>query len=192
MEIAARHAHDWEESCFPGYLWLPRFQTEVASPFPAHKRGKIKKPSPNHKRSVANAETKTGEKAERAAVPLSILRLVNLLDGNEDGEKEDDYGAIIPSMFAFETALGLVRGAIKILGEDVVSSSVVDSQGGIRTTWKRGGRQVKLICPATREAPLYIYQSSDTGNSVQNQNITAEALAARLSVLIGREPTATR
>ena len=129
-----------------------------------------------------------GEKAERAAAPLSILRLVNLLDGNGDGEKEDDYGAIIPSMFAFETAVGFVRDTMKLLGEDVVSSPVVDSQGGIRVTWRRGGRQVKLICPATKEGSLYIYQSSADGNSVQNQNVTAEALAARLSVLIGREP----
>jgi hypothetical protein len=191
----------YEKTCYPGLLWLrsepptstaapdvhswyaPKLKAEAASvPFPVPLT--VLAP-PKSKKSLPSSESR-----ERNAASLSILRLVNLLDGNGDGEKEDDYGSIIPSMFAFETAVGFVRGAIKILGEDVVSSPVVDSQGGIRVTWKRGGRQVKLVCPATKEGSLYIYQSSAGGNSVQDQNVTAEALAARLSVLIGREPAA--
>jgi hypothetical protein len=190
VEAAIRHT-DWEEPCYPGILYMPgnasssRIDTvlsRVHSTLTLIHSRRIEKAAP--------ADAVVGERAERAAAPLSILRLVNLLDGNGDGETEDDYGAITPSMFAFETAVGLVRGAMKLMGEDVISSPVVDSQGGIRVTWKRGGRQVKLICPATKEGPLYIYQSSAGGNSVQDQNVTAEALAARLSLLIGREPRA--
>lgn len=187
MEAALLHT-DWEEPCYPGILYIPgnastsRMDTVLSR---VHSRLTLV-----HTRRIEKppAEAGIGEKAERAAAPLSILRLVNLLDGNGDGETEDDYGAITPSVFAFETAVGLVRGAMKLMGEDVISSPVVDSQGGIRVTWRRGGRQVKLVCPATREGSLYIYQSSAGGNSVQDQNVTAEALAARLGVLIGRDP----
>jgi hypothetical protein len=190
VEAAVRHT-DWEEPCYPGFLYItgnantPRIETVLAG---VHSRLTLVQSRTIEKSPPAEAGI--SEKAERAAAALSILRLVNLLDGNGDGETEDDYGAIIPSMFAFETAVGLVRGAIKIMGEDVISSPVVDSQGGIRVTWRRGGGQVKLICPATKEGPLYIYQSSSEGNSVQDQNVTAEALAARLSLLTDRESRA--
>ncbi len=121
-------------------------------------------------------------------IELSVQRLVCLLD--ESGE--DDYGKIGPSQFAFKNALLLVVRAITMLGEDVPSSPVVDSQGGIRVTWRHDDRQIKLICPATRDAQVYIYQSSLQGNSLRDQNVTAAVLAERLAWLIGRESSDAR
>ena len=199
MEAAARYALDWEEPCYPGRLWLASpAQVETVAREGILLRDKIfkgvsntpittrktKKDSPKHKKA---SETHRIESAEISTAPISLLRLVKLFAGDEDGDKEDDYGAITPTTFAFSTAARLIQGAIKILGNDIASSPVVDSQGGIRVTWRCGDRQVKLVCPATNDAPLYIYQSSATGNSVQDQNVTAEALAARLSLLTGRE-----
>ena len=117
-------------------------------------------------------------------LPLSIRRLVALLEENG----EDDYGQIGPSQLAFKNAFLLVSQAISLLGEDVQSSPVVDSEGGIRVTWKRGDKQIKLVCSARRETPIYIYQASAAGNSLRNQNVTATVLAERLSWLINREP----
>jgi hypothetical protein len=160
---------------------------DSAFPVPVRAR-KPKKPSPTHKKALTEARDR--ENAERAKTSISLLRLVRLFAGDEDGDKESDYGAIAPTPYALQTALLLVAGAIKIRGGDIPSSPVVDSEGGIRITWRRGDRTIKLICPATKDGPLYVYQSFAGANSLQNQNVTAEALAARLSSLIGREPTA--
>ena len=128
--------------------------------------------------------------AKRAEVfvllPLSLRRLISLL--SEGGE--DDHGQIGPSQFAFKNAFMLVADAISILGDDVPSSPVVDSQGGIRITWRNGNKHVKLICPAERDAAVYIYQASGDGNSLRNQNVTAAVLADRLSWLTNRESAA--
>jgi hypothetical protein len=119
---------------------------------------------------------------------LSVQRLVYLLD--ESGE--DDFGRIGPSQFAFKNALLLVVRAITILGEDVPSSPAVDSQGGIRVTWRNDGKQLKLICPATKDAQIYLYQSSSQGTSLRDQNVTAAVLAERLAWLVSRESPASR
>jgi hypothetical protein len=107
---------------------------------------------------------------------------------DEDGE--DDYGKIGPSQYAFKTAFQLVANAVINIGRDVPSSPVVDSEGGIRVTWRCGEKIVKLICPANRDSAIYIYHSSPSGNSVRNQNVTAAALAERLAWLYDRESAA--
>ena len=117
-------------------------------------------------------------------LPLSLHRVLDLL--GESGE--DDYGAIGPSQFAFLRAFRLISSAIEVLGEDFPCSPSVDSHGGIRVTWRRGDRQVKLVCPATRETPMYVYYYSPSGNGLRNENITAADLADKLYWLINREP----
>lgn len=132
-------------------------------------------------------ETRRRTAAEFLRQPVSVLRLIALL-AEEGGD--DDYGAIGPSQFAFWQAFLMVSNAISILGEDFACSPSVDSQGGIRVTWRRGDRQIKLICPARRDTPIYIYQASPEGNSIRDQGVTAQVLADKLSWLINREPTA--
>lgn len=117
-------------------------------------------------------------------LPVSLERLAMLLDENG----EDDHGKIGPTQFAFKNALLLVGGAISLLGGDVSSSPAVDSQGGVRVTWRRGDKQVKLICPATPDAAVYIYQASPEGNSLRDRNVTAGVLANRLAWLVNRVP----
>lgn len=121
------------------------------------------------------------------SMQLSVQRLSRLLE--KDREGEDDYGRLGPTMVAFKNALLLVVGAISILGKDVQSSPAVDSQGGIRVTWRCGDSQVKLVCPATADAPIYIYQSSREGNSLRDQNVTSTALAKMLARLLERDAT---
>lgn len=114
-------------------------------------------------------------------ISVSIQRLLDLL--SERGK--DDYGALDPTQFAFKTALEFVLYAEHSLGRETRSAPVVDSEGGIRITWRNGDRQIKLICPAAPSAPIYIYQySSVGGSSVLNQNVTSTTLTGRLSWLL--------
>ncbi|HSU59683.1 MAG TPA: hypothetical protein VLI55_10250 [Bryobacteraceae bacterium] len=135
--------------------------------------------------------TWTSSEAKAAVIPVgtpvSIQRLIGLLD--ERGE--DDYGQIGPSQLAFKNALTFLLAAISLVGEDIPSSPVVDSEGGIRITWRRGNKQVKLICPATRDAEVYVYYSSPRGNGLSNQGVTPLVLAQRLDWLTERESAAT-
>jgi hypothetical protein len=137
-------------------------------------------------RYIENTFTATRQRTttELLRLPVSVSRLLALLKDHG----EDDYGAIGPSQFAFFTAFTLVFEAIGIAGEDFASSPSVDSEGGIRVTWRRGDRTVKLVCPATRDKPVYVYCSSPTGNSLRNENVSPTFLASRLSWIINREP----
>ena len=132
--------------------------------------------------------TLTATRRENSAVilrlPVSLERLLALLEENG----ADDYGAIGPAQFAFWRSFKLVADAIAIVGEDFAASPSIDAEGGIRVTWKRGDRTVKLVCPANREQPIYIYYASPQGNILRNEDITASALAGRLFWLINREP----
>jgi hypothetical protein len=115
--------------------------------------------------------------------PISIIRLLGVLE--ESGE--DDYGVKGPSQYAFLTAFKIVFVAIGIAGEDFASSPSVDSEGGIRITWKRGDRTVKLVCPAASEKAPYVYHASPEGSWLRNENVDAAYLAGRLCWLINRE-----
>jgi hypothetical protein len=119
-------------------------------------------------------------------LPVSLSRLLGLLA--ESGE--DDYGAKGPAQFAFWKAFSFVSDAISLLGEDFACSPSVDSDGGIRVTWRRGDRIVKLVCPAAREMPVYLYRASPNGNSLRNEGVTTAVLAEWLSWLINRASTA--
>jgi len=135
-----------------------------------------------------NTFTTTRQRAATVPLrlPVSLWRLLDLLAENG----EDDYGAIGPSQLAFLRAFRLVAEALAILGEDFASSPSVDSEGGIRVTWRRGDRQVKLVCPARREASVYIYYAGPAGNGLLNQGVSAPDLAGRLDWLINRECSA--
>jgi hypothetical protein len=130
--------------------------------------------------------TSSKESAVLLRLPISLLRLLALLDENG----EDDYGQIGPSQFAFRTAFYMIAHATAILDEDIPCIPVVDAEGGIRVTWNRFGKQIKLICPSTKEGLAYIYQSSPSGNSLRDQNVSSALLADRLSWLTRREPSA--
>jgi hypothetical protein len=115
----------------------------------------------------------------------SLSRLVDLLD--EDAE--DDYGRLGPTQYAFKTASRMVKRAELLCGGMLCSSPAVDSEGGIRVSWRQGDRQVKLICPANADGQMYIYHhdASTNDSTVRNQNVTAEALAETLSWMSSRE-----
>jgi hypothetical protein len=116
---------------------------------------------------------------------VSFQRLFELLD--ERGE--DDHGKMDPSQHAFKNACILALTAEEMLGRDIKCAPVVDSEGGIRITWRSRDKQVKLVCPATPKSPIYIYESSPKGNTIYNKDVTSLALARRLSWLLdGDQP----
>lgn len=127
--------------------------------------------------------TPTAKSVVLRGLPRSVERLAALLEENG----EDDYGQIGPTQLAFRNALHLVLAASSILGYDVCSSPVVDSQGGVRVTWRRGDKILKLVCPATRDAAIYLYQSSPAGDSLRDQNVTPSVLAERIAWLVNRD-----
>ena len=102
-------------------------------------------------------------------------------------DSDDDEGHVTPTNYSFKTAFDLIEEAEHLVGVALVSSPVTDSEGGIRITWRRGDKQVKLVCPATREAPVYIYYASPDGNDLRNQNVTANVLAERLTWLTSNQ-----
>ena len=130
--------------------------------------------------------TRAGNSAAILHLPVSLSRLVALLDESN----LEDYQQAGPSQFAFRTAFLLVAEAVAILEEDLPCAPVVDPEGGIRITWNRYNKQIKLVCPANRDSPIYIYQSSPAGNSLRNQHVTSSVLADRLAWLITRESAA--
>ena len=121
-------------------------------------------------------------------IPVSLSRLVDLLEENG----EDDYGMIGPTQFAFKTAFRMIQRAEKLAGGEFSSSPSVDSEGGIRVTWRCEDRQIKLICPSTPDVPMYIYQSSQERSNIRNQNVTDTTLADKLSWLANCEPASAR
>jgi hypothetical protein len=123
--------------------------------------------------------------AASSNLSLSLSRLLDLLEDSD----EDVADGITPgpTQHAFKTAFRLVERAETILGTELRASSVVDSEGGVRVTWRELDRQVKLICPATRSAPIYIYHASPSGNGLRNQNVTAKVLADRLAWMTNDE-----
>ena len=116
--------------------------------------------------------------------PLSIRRLVDLLD-----DTDKDEGTVGVAQHIFKTAFDLVEEAEHLAGGNLISSPVVDSEGGIRVTWRHGNRQVKLVCPAVRETPVYIYWASPEGYDLQNNNVTATVLAEKLTWLTDENPS---
>src|SRR5436309_326525 len=97
----------------------------------------------------------TQEQCADDASPVAdtLTRLLDLLD--EHGN--DDYGVIDPTQYAFKSAFKLVRLAQQKMVLRVAGSASVDSLGGIRITWRRNGREIRLVCPASQTEQIYLY-----------------------------------
>jgi len=63
-----------------------------------------------------------------------------------------------PTDEAVGWAIGLLSTAGQILGENFPrGSAAVGEDGGVRITWSRGDKEVRLVCGGTRENRSYIY-----------------------------------
>ncbi|MGI0085428.1 MAG: hypothetical protein ACREBQ_10135 [Nitrososphaerales archaeon] len=123
--------------------------------------------------------TEDQELEESARTADTISRLVDLLEDNG----EDDYGMLGPTQFAFRSVFKLIRDAQKQTALRVSGSPVVDSLGGIRITWNRSDREIRLVCPASRTEQVYIYQQSELRNQAIH-GVTPDVLADKLSWLV--------
>jgi len=125
-------------------------------------------------------ETTSGQATGTASSADTLSRLLDLLDENG----EDDYGLVSPTQHAFKSAFILVRAAQKQMGGvRIVGSASVDSVGGVRVTWNREDREIRLVCPAAQPDQIYIYQQSELSNRAIH-GVTPEVLANKLSWLI--------
>jgi len=111
--------------------------------------------------------------------PDTLSRLLDLLD--EHGE--DDYGMLDPTQHSFRSAFKLVRNAQKQMVFRIVGSPSVDSLGGIRVTWRREDREIRLVCPGNRAELIYVYQQSERRNQAIH-GVTPTILADKLSWLV--------
>jgi hypothetical protein len=117
------------------------------------------------------------------SLSISQCRLLALLR-DERGSKEDDYGEISPSQFAFRLAFELVSEAERLARGNVKGHAVVDSEGGIRVTWRGVDEsEVRLVCPATSAGNLYIYEQKKRDSTVYDAPFDAALLAEKLKRL---------
>lgn len=114
-----------------------------------------------------------------SASATTIDRLVDLLDE----PAEDDYGDASPTQHAFRSAYRFIEKAEKQLAVKVLGSASVDSLGGIRVTWKKKGREIRLVVPHANAEQPYIYEQSSRNYNAIHQ-ITPDVLAGKLSWLV--------
>lgn len=107
-------------------------------------------------------------------------RLIQLLEEDCD---PDEFGAVGPSQHAFATTLRIIRMAEKRTSLRLVGAPVVDSTGGIRVTWKRSDREMRLVCPSTRNEALYAYVQSSAENKILRE-ITPDVLVEQWAWLV--------
>jgi len=119
---------------------------------------------------------------EQPVLSVTLTRLMALL--SEDGRDED--GERGPAQAAFQVAFNLVAGAERLECALLGGSPSVDSEGGIRVTWRAGDREVRLVCPPDRGELSYLYVQSPDASSVSEGAIDAGTLAGKLAWVLGR------
>lgn len=126
------------------------------------------------------AENIATDEAVSGPFSVTISRLMDLLDPHP----EDEING--PSQHAFKSAVDIVAMAEKLIGhKSLRGSSSLDSKGGIRITWRVGDKEIRLICPATSDEPVYLYREHND-KSILDESVTPVLLARSLSWLSNR------
>jgi hypothetical protein len=98
---------------------------------------------------------------------------------NEDAENEDEYA----TTFALAFALNLIKRAGALLTTDVPTGwASLDFNRGIRITWRRKDREIRLSIPAVPTGRAYIYSLLDASSDISD-DLSTDALASRLKWL---------
>jgi hypothetical protein len=116
-------------------------------------------------------------------VPVEDFRktLAHVKDVMLDDEYDDEF--LRPGWETFWAAWTAVTEAFLLLGERFPRGSAsADGEGGLRVTWERGQRDVRLVCPAGLQAG-YVYH--DDGQEYGgDQDLTGATLAYWLDWLL--------
>jgi hypothetical protein len=92
-----------------------------------------------------------------------------------------------PTWEAFDDALRIIVEAGAIIGSVFpLGDACPDGAGGLRTSWRHGARQVRLVIPSTSAQSPYIHWQQDKTPNV-GKNPTGETLAERLAWMIDND-----
>lgn len=73
----------------------------------------------------------------------------------------DEYGVSRPTDSAFVCAWSLVHHAfLRVQELFLLGSPSVDLRGGVRLTWSRDDREIRLVCPPSLAERTYLYYES--------------------------------
>lgn len=129
-------------------------------------------------------QTESGSKMPSSMMPglLRTLRSMEQLMGEvgEDEVEEDESDR--PTNFAYSSATSLIRRAGSLLAAFPSGSACADGLAGIRVTWRRDERQVRLVVAPTQQGRVYIY-IQDAKQPRITDVVTHDSLAGWLSWL---------
>ena len=121
---------------------------------------------------------------EEAVQPDSLLRLASL---TVNGDNDEDSGTIFPAAHAVGSVLQVIYPASKMTASPLGSPSI-DSKGGVRFTWKRGSREVRLVAPSDPSKQMYLY-SQDGDATELLKDVSPDSLAAKWEWLVSGAPS---
>jgi hypothetical protein len=102
------------------------------------------------------------------------------------GPKNDDFGCLQPTQYAFDRTIEfLVDAAIDAnsdKGRQIPSGCVsTDSEGGVRIEWIRDAASVHMVVPAQTNRAAYVYH--ETGNDYATEDMTPRRLSHLLRAI---------
>jgi hypothetical protein len=110
---------------------------------------------------------------------VHLSAMVRDLNALRDGPESDEYGALRPSIHAYETSMQLLTGAATLASQEgwqcALGCVSTDSEGGVRVEWVRDRRSVHLVAPKSSDANAYLYH--EVGDDYATEDATPEGLA---------------
>ena len=99
-----------------------------------------------------------------AGYEVTVSRVRELLSEPET----DEYGISRPTPYAYHRALQLLEGASRQARHPIPRGSAsTDSEGGIRVTWTRTNRELRLVVASSVERDSYIYYEAGDSYGVE-------------------------
>ena len=129
-------------------------------------------------------QTESGSKMPSSMMPglLRTLRSLEQLIGEVGEDEIEDGESDRPTNFAYSSATSLICKAGSLLATFPSGSACADGLAGIRVTWRRDERQVRLVVAPTNQGRGYIY-IQDAKQPRITDVVTHDSLAGWLSWL---------
>ncbi|HWR37006.1 MAG TPA: hypothetical protein VN622_14180 [Clostridia bacterium] len=114
-----------------------------------------------------------------AAFNSGLRRTLRSLDELSGEPEEDEYGPARPSLFAHAMATELLRSSAALIDPFPAGSACTDTAAGLRITWRKQNRQLRLVLPPTPEGRSYLYAQAGSQHQITD-NLTYDSFAAWL------------